>query len=64
LLEGFDEESEEEVYHHDLFTRWHGLVDEHDGDVVLDDIHQVAAVTDKAVPRTVEPDIPLALGAA
>jgi hypothetical protein len=40
-----------------------GLVDEHDGDVVLDFINQAAPVADEAVARVIQMDITLAFGA-
>jgi hypothetical protein len=45
-----------------LFQRF-GLVNEHDGNVVLDFVNQAAVVTDEAVALLIQADVPLALGA-
>jgi hypothetical protein len=39
-----------------------GLVNEHDGNVVLDFVNQAALVTDEAVAILVQANVPLALG--
>ena len=43
--------------------QWFCLVNQHDGDVILDLIQQFALITDKPVFRFRQIDIPLALGA-
>jgi hypothetical protein len=39
-----------------------GLINEHDGDVVLDFVDQAAGLADEAVTLVIQPDVPLALG--
>ena len=45
-----------------LSLKWLGLIDEHDGDVVLDFIQEAALVADEAVARFVQVNISLAFG--
>jgi hypothetical protein len=40
-----------------------GLVDEHDGDIILDFVNQAALVADETVALLVETNVPLAFGA-
>jgi hypothetical protein len=41
----------------------HSLLDQHDGNIVFDRIHEVTSITDEPVVGLIEMDIPLALGA-
>ena len=45
-----------------FLRKWLGLIDEHDGDVILDFVQEAALVADEAVACFVEVNISLALG--
>src|SRR5918911_4282146 len=44
-------------------VQWHGLIDQHDGDVIADLVEQPAGFTDEPIAVLREADIPLAFWA-